>query len=347
MIKKVLLVAVLCCVIFCMCAPTLALADEEVAVYLGGTPLGLKLVSDGMVVAGFAPVNGLLSPAKQSGLCIGDVLVKVQDVPVHTRYDVQRALDQATGPVTLSLVRQGNPISLSLYPALGADGHPLLGVYLQPGLEGLGTLTYVRLDTLQYGALGHGVEQNGALASLYDGAVYAATITSVVKGQQDKAGELVGNITSLSLGNLVANTPYGVFGEADSNRYASRPSVRTLPRSKVAKGDAVVVCTVGGADPAYYAATITEVRRGDDVKSFTIRITDPRLLAATGGIVQGMSGSPVLQEGRWVGAVTHVTLEDSALGYGIFVDAMFAASPQEGAFRHPAPWPTYLFASLA
>ena len=305
----------------------------EVEVYLGGTHLSVDMVTDGLVVVGFAEVPtaaGMLSPAKAAGLAVGDVLWAIDDAPVRTRYDVQRALLAAEGgTVSLSVARDGQSLTLFATPAYVATDGYVLGVYLREGVEGVGTLTYVRAGDHTFAALGHGVEDpdTGGLPAPFRAKVYASRITDVVKGQAGEAGELRGTVGEGSpIGTVTANTPLGLYGHADEAMYAGRPKVKVASRGEVKEGDAVVVCALRDEAPRGYAVRITAVRRqsSPEPKGISLQVTDPRLLAATGGIVQGMSGSPILQNGRLVGAVTHVLVDDPTSGYGVYIDFMLA-----------------------
>lgn len=302
----------------------------DIQVYLGGTHLSVDMVQDGLVVMGFADVrqaDGTRSPARESGLLEGDILRLIDGNPVRTRYDVQQALQRSSGRVVvLEINRAGQALTLYALPADTPEGY-LLGVFLKQGVQGIGTLTYVRCDAPTYAALGHGIvdPDTGALAEPYHGRVYASTITDVIEGRQGAAGELRGSVCDgASIGTVTANTDYGVFGKAEPTMYAGLQKVYVTPRERVHEGDAVIVCTLDGDAVGYYAARITACRRQDAPrqKGMTIKVTDSRLIAKTGGIVQGMSGSPILQDGRLVGAVTHVTLDDPTEGYGVYADFM-------------------------
>lgn len=308
-------------------------ARAQQQVYLGGTPLGIRTVQEGLVVQGFATVNDKESPAKAGGVRIGDVLLAVDGQKTDTRFEVQNALLLSRGGVVLSLLRDGSAQSVLVAPAT-EKGEKRLGLYLQEGAEGIGTLTYVTSDTMQYGALGHGIEADWGMAPLSEGAVFDTSILRVVKGEKGKAGELVGTIGQEEIGTLTANTAGGIFGEAYAAMVAGRPTVTVADRQAVHTGDAVIVCTLSGSSPVYYAASITAVQPKEEYKGIVLSMTDNRLLEQSGGIVQGMSGSPILQDGKLIGAVTHVTLENPRLGYGIFIDSMMAQSPSVA--------PTYL-----
>ena len=295
-------------------------AQADAQVYLGGIPLGIKPVGQGLVVQDLAPVGNAPSPCAGK-VQAGDVLRTIDGRTIDTRADVAQAIDGRI-EVQLGLVSNGKALYRTVRPAIDSDGVARLGLYLVQGLEGLGTLTFVIPDTYCYGALGHGVEDSVGLAPVADGAVYAATISGVRRGQKGDPGELRGHVGDKKLGDIQRNTSVGLYGAADSAMVADLSLVEVAPRSAVQTGDAVIVCTVQNDKIGYYAVKITALQRKADVKGITLTVTDPRLSSITGGIVQGMSGSPILQNGRLVGAVTHVTVDDPALGYGVFVDVM-------------------------
>lgn len=319
---------------FALC-PVGVAAGEPVAteteVYLGGTHLSIDLVQDGLVVMGFADVRtaeGTVCPARTAGIEVGDVLWQIDGTPIRTRFDVQRALLASNGnPVAMSVHRDGQQLTLYAVPAQSRDEGLLLGVYLKDGVQGVGTLTYVRCDTHDFAALGHGVvdPDTDQLADLYRGKVYASRVTDIVKGRAGEAGELKGTLLEGPvIGTVSANTQLGIYGKAEPLMYADLPRVKVASRGEVAEGDAVVVCALTDEAPRYYAIRITACKKQDASapKGISFRVTDNRLLSATGGVVQGMSGSPILQNGRLIGAVTHVLMDDPAEGYGVYIDFM-------------------------
>ena len=309
--------------------PAQAAAEAEIEVYLGGTQLGICTVRDGLVVMGFAPVRAEGDcPALDAGLAVGDVLIAIDGHVVRTRADVQQCLALAAGRgVDMTVMRDGVRKDMLATPVL-RDGQYLLGVYLRDGVEGIGTLTYVRCDTHGFGALGHAIENldTGEPAMLYHAIAYKTKVTDVVKGVRGTPGELKAPVGGDEVGTVTKNTALGVYGQAEPAMYEGLERVKVGGRQHVHEGDAVLVCALGEDNPRYYAVRIVQCQRQSlpAAKGMRIRVTDPRLLALTGGIVQGMSGSPIMQDGRLIGAVTHVTVDDPAEGYGVYVDFMLA-----------------------
>lgn len=321
------LLAILLCLT--VAVPTAVATAEEIEVYLGGTHIGVDMVEDGLVVMGFGNVPtpiGERCPAKEGGVEVGDVLYAIDGEPVRTRYDVERAVAAAGGlPVLVGLYRNGTNVERTVTPIESADGY-LMGVYLKDGIQGVGTLTFVRADR-RFAALGHGIEDpdTGKLATPYRAKAYAADINSIVKGATGRPGELQGAVgEGRPIGTVEANTDLGIYGVADPAMYEHLPKVKVARRNEVEVGDAVIVTTLMGDKPRYYAVKITQCRRQNEPqqKGLSITVVDQRLLDKTGGIVQGMSGSPILQNGRLVGAVTHVTVDQPTMGYGVYIDFM-------------------------
>ena len=203
---------------------------------------------------------------------------------------------------------------------------------MRDGVTGVGTLTYYDPATGRYGALGHGIadETSGALMPLRDGSVLSAVVADVRPGGHGTAGELVGSFDADDrIGAIERNGLFGIFGTLDAPPDGT--PVETAPASAVRTGSATILSTVAGDTVQAYAVNITRVYHDGASTRFAITVTDPALLAATGGIVQGMSGSPILQDGRLIGAVTHVLLADPAKGYGVSIDDMLAAAQAQAA----------------
>lgn len=332
-LQKIAVIVVLC-VALCLLPLWLGATApvEEAQVYLGGTPLYMRMVQQGMVVIGLQEVvtpQGSVTPAIDGGVRLGDVLVAIDGVAVYTRSDVQQALDKASGKeVSLRLSRDGQDIDVRVLPAYDTvlRGYRL-GIYLKDGIEGIGTLTYVRMDNGRFGALGHAIidPDTRSATQPVGGCVYAASIVGIVKGKAGEAGQLQGSMGSgACIGTLDSNTAYGVFGRATEVMSNGLQTIKVAHRRSVHTGEAMIYTTVAGSTPKGYAVEIMEVKRQpqEQIKGIYLKVTDPRLLAETGGIVQGMSGSPIVQDGRLVGAVTHVVVSDPAVGYGVFVDFM-------------------------
>ena len=231
--------------------------------------------------------------------------------------------------MTLDVLREGEKTTLAVAPVMTGPSEYKLGLWVRDNTQGIGTLTYVD-ENGNYGALGHGISDvdAGTLLSLSSGRLYHTDILSVVKGEKGSPGELSGVIhyqDDQILGTITKNTDMGIFGclTCSLNQFTTKSPVEVGYKQEIETGPATVLTTVDG-HTREYGIEITKINlSSQDVnKSMVIRVTDPELLEKTGGIVQGMSGSPILQNGRLIGAVTHVFIQDSTQGYAIFVENM-------------------------
>lgn len=297
-----------------------------------GRAVGIELETDGVMVAGLNEVegeNGRASPAAQAGLLAGDVITAIGERAVRSAADVLTALSELDGsPVEVKLRRGGEERSVRVTPARSAEGRWLLGLWLREGVSGIGTVTYYDPESGAFGALGHGINdaENGALLPFDGGNITGAAVVDVVKGAPGAPGELCGMPDrDRVLGVLGKNTGCGVFGTAQFED-AGAP-IPVAGEDEVRLGPATILATVNGEETEAYQVEISRIyRRPQDHRFLMLTVTDPRLLEQTGGIVQGMSGSPILQDGKLVGAVTHVLLSDATRGYGISIREMLDAA---------------------
>lgn len=291
----------------------------------GGQIIGLQLQDGTVTVADFDEDLG--KAAKNAGLARGDRLVSIDDTPIRTAQDVREALQCSDGRVTLRVNRDGKAKTLSLEPPVTDDG-PRLGVYLRQGTGGMGTVTYYDPNTQRFGTLGHGVnDKSGNLLPMQTGSAYSASVYGVNKGKAGTPGQLLGSVTNPeSLGKLEKNTNRGVFGKGEL-KLTDQPLPVAQP-SEVRAGEATIRSTVDGNGLREYSVEILKIypTGAERTRNMLLKVTDPDLLAATGGIVQGMSGSPIIQDGKLVGAVTHVLVNDPTTGYGIFIENMLDAA---------------------
>ena len=291
----------------------------------GGQIIGLQLCRDTVTVAAFDDKLG--AAGKSAGLQIGDEILSVNGRAVSTAEDVRSALECSDGTVEMWVNRQGREKKLKLTPAITDQG-PRLGVYLRDGITGIGTVSWYDPDTGKFGTLGHGVSDSGGkLLDMTKGGAYCADVVTVKKGMAGEPGQLKGAVSAAGrIGELYRNTQQGVFGTSAAG-WKGEP----LPVGEaedVRTGDAVIRSTVSGRDVREYSVEILKIYPSSrtDGRNLLLRITDPALLEATGGIVQGMSGSPIIQDGKLVGAVTHVLVNDPTTGYGIFIENMLDAA---------------------
>lgn len=291
----------------------------------GGQVIGLQLHNDTLTVAAFDETLG--TAAKAGGLRIGDEILTVNGAPVCTAEAVRSALESTGEPVQITVRRKAKTEALTVKPLETADG-PRLGVYLKQGIAGIGTVTWYDPATGVFGTLGHGVNDcRGGLAKLTEGTAFPAEILSVKKGACGDPGQLKGNAEAGNVfGQLLRNTPQGVFGVTRSG-FPGEP-LPVADYEDISAGPATIRSTVAGSTVQEYSVEILKIypENKPDCRNFLLKVTDPALLAATGGIVQGMSGSPIVQNGKLVGAVTHVLVNDPTRGYGIFIENMLEAA---------------------
>ena len=290
-----------------------------------GKIIGLQLSNDTVTVVAYDDALG--ENAKDAGLKIGDEIVKVDGAAVASAEDVRTALNQCDADVELT-VRRGSKLStLNLTPEQTEDG-PRLGVYLRQGIAGIGTVTFYDPETGKFGTLGHGVsDAKGNLLKMTKGTAYEATILSVKKGKSGDPGQLKGTADAVStFGTLLRNTPQGVFGITKQG-WKGEP-VPVADYEEIHMGEATIRSTISGDAVQEYSVEILKIypESRADGRNFLIKVTDSELLATTGGIVQGMSGSPIMQDGKLIGAVTHVLVNSPDTGYGIFIDNMLDAA---------------------
>ena len=309
-------------VFFLFLMPTVADAAE--LLIPGGQIIGLQLQNGTVTVAAFDDVLGVA--ARDAGIRVGDEILTVDGQAVSCTEDIRGVLKQTGSPVTLSIRRSGKQHTIRVEPQ-PTDSGPRLGIYLKQGITGIGTISWYDPETGVFGTLGHGVhDANGRLLNMTAGTAYHAQVISVRKGQSGDPGLLKGNADSRDIcGSLFRNTPQGVFGTAPKIKESAAIPVAEF--QDVRTGSAVIRSTVAGTDIQEYSVEILKIypREKTDGRNFLIKITDPELLSTTGGIVQGMSGSPIIQDGKLIGAVTHVLVNDPTRGYGIFIENMLDA----------------------
>ena len=286
----------------------------------GGNTIGLSLQTDGVAVVDFSA-----ELPKKAGLREGDLICAVDGQPVSTATQVTQAVEASGGrPVELTLKRGEEEKNVTLSPNQTSDGWRL-GILVRDSISGIGTVTYYDPETGSFGALGHGVGGKSGLLPMRGGSVLPSVITSVVKGREGTPGALQGSVTGrTATGKIVKNTSCGIFGTMECPDAAT---VDVATADQVHTGGAVIRSNVRGDRVEEFEVKLAAIYPDDaNDRNLLLQVTDPDLLELTGGIVQGMSGSPILQDGRLVGAVTHVLVDDPTRGYGIFIGNMLNAA---------------------
>lgn len=308
-----------------------ASADESGrVVYVGGMAAGFTLKTGSAQIIGVCDVvseDGAGSPAGNAGLRPGDCIVKVAGIEIETINELNEIVNKSKGKaLEFEIMRGEENICLSITPKKEKTTNKYkIGVLVRDCVSGVGTITYVDKESGRFGALGHSVEgENKKEMRILDGVVYQCSIIGVTKGVRGRAGELRGMfLTEKPIGGAEKLSCAGIFGAVGENFSIDKREAVIASTSEAKPGNAYIYSTISGICPEKYEIEVVKVDKNNkENKNFVIKITDSRLLEETGGIVQGMSGSPIIQEGKMIGAVTHVFLNDPTRGYGIKIDAM-------------------------
>ena len=291
---------------------------------VGGSVFGAKIKQAYVSVSDPMDVNELSA---------GDKIISANGCNIERPADLKKVVSECQGhEVNLVCIRDGKTLNLTVKPKL-IDGEYKLGIALKDGAAGIGTITYIDPETGEFGGLGHGIcdTDTGEVIEMDIGEVTGVILGGVKKGESGKPGELSGILTDKVTGVLYRNTECGVFGKLDKIPESMlAESVEVAHRDEVHTGEATIYSTVKMGTRKEFKIEITEINKtSTGTKSFKIKVTDPALIAATGGVVRGMSGSPIIQDGKLVGAVTHVMVANPTEGYGIFIENMLNAANSE------------------
>ena len=305
-----------------------ALVTDRPTVTVCGTPFGVKMFSEGALVVGFSDIvtaDGTVNPAKQAGLRLGDRVIRLGAAATETNDAVHEALEAAEGqPLELVYVRDNEQRQTVLTPVWDeAAGQWRAGMWVRDSSAGVGTMTFVDAENGVFAGLGHPISDSdtGESVALRSGEIVPCQIVGCTSGTVGSPGELKGRFLSThALGTICINGENGVYGRTRAD--FSGQQMEMAFAQEVVPGEAEIWTTVSGEQPQAYTIRIEKVSDAAPGRNMVLRVTDKRLLARTGGIVQGMSGSPIVQNGRLVGAVTHVLVNDPTRGYGIFAETM-------------------------
>ncbi|MBQ6413575.1 MAG: SpoIVB peptidase [Ruminococcus sp.] len=322
---SVMLIAVLLTPVFSVSA-----ADERRTVRLGGVPFGLTMYTGGVIVVNVREEDD--SPAYAAGIRENDLILSADGKEVSSNEQLKEIVSRSGGEdIELSVIRGKSPISVTITPEQDEDGDYSVGMWVRDSTAGLGTVTYFDESTHSFGALGHGIcdRDTGMLMPLGSGQVVKAEIESISKAKKGIAGGLNGIMTDDEIGELTVNSAFGVYG-----RYTATPEGEEYPcayDSEIRTGKATVYTTLDDSGIGAYEVEIENLNLNDKSgQNMVLRVTDEELLDKTGGIIQGMSGSPIVQDGRLIGAVTHVFVNSPEKGYAITIGNMLSCYEQFG-----------------
>lgn len=311
----------------------------------GGMPFGVKFFTEGAVVLGTTGVetaSGLVSPAKDAGIKAGDVIIRAGGTQFQSATELTSFVSGCGGkPISVTYIRDGEEVTVKITPAKELEsGEYRLGVFVRDSTAGLGTVTYIEPESGNFGGLGHGIyeSESRVLLPLGRGAVVDVEVTGVVKSVRNGPGRLNGKFGNVAVGELDSNCHQGVFGSYARMPQNCQKPIPVALWDDIREGKAEVLTTLSGTEPKSYEIEIEEIyENSGSVKNFLVCVTDKELLDITGGIVQGMSGSPIIQNGRLIGAVTHVLVNDPTHGYGIAIENMLSAAEAESTCSNSLP----------
>lgn len=306
--------------------------QQPLELAVGGNLIGLRMDTDGVAVVGLSYVigkdNQRSTPLEDAGLAVGDRILTMNGQQVNSIDELEKIVSQSEGTaIQVDYVRDNQSLSTSIQPTLCADGSYKIGAWVRDSTAGIGTMTFYNPENNTFGALGHAITDvdTGMPIKISDGNVLHCTINSVSKSERGTPGEIHGGLDrSYVMGKIYGNCGSGIFGTMEAAPEGSGSMVLPVAsKFSVSTGPATILCSLDGTRVKEYQIHIEKTNtNSDSTKGLVIEITDPELLKETGGIVQGMSGSPIIQNGRLVGAVTHVFINNPTKGYGIFIENM-------------------------
>ena len=318
--NKVLILFSAALLAFVWLSTALGVSAQAVDVYVGGMPAGFTLGLGGAQVVGICEVltdEGALCPAREAGIVVGDIIYSLNGVRIETAADIDKVLESGHGKAKLSLKRGNERVETQIEPAADlVSGHKKLGVLIRDSISGIGTVTYIEKGSLRFASLGHPVaDECGNLMNVNKGNIYQCSIVNVIKGERGKAGELKGLfLNEKAIAEADKNCATGIYGTFRNNYDLS--CLRVVRIGEDARpGKASILTTVDGMNPKEYSVSIIKVdKENKQNKNYVLKITDKNLLERTGGIVQGMSGSPIIHNDKLIGELTHVFLKEPKSG---------------------------------
>lgn len=308
---------------------------KDIELYAGGNSVGVRVSTDGVLAVGYSDLttnNGeITSPAQNGGIQIGDRLISINGKKIKNSKDLSKKINESKSEsIQILLERNGEEVNQKINLAKNQDGDYKIGLWVRDSTAGVGTLTFYDKESGKYGAIGHPItdSETDKILSIKNGDLLNSSIISIKKGVKGNPGELRGIFSSdkTSIGNVTGNTQCGIFGSMNKEnlKNINNKVYKVGWRDEIQPGPAQIITTIDEEGPKLYDIEIVKVAKQDVVstKSMVIRVTDEKLLEKTGGVVQGMSGSPIIQNDKIIGAVTHVLVNKPEVGYGIYIEWM-------------------------
>lgn len=295
-----------------------------------GNAIGLKLYTEGVLVVGMTEIEGE-KPFENTGLEEGDRIISINDKKIENTEDLIETVNDMQGKkIKIKYISNSNEeLTTNITPVKTKDNEYKLGLWVRDAAAGVGTASFYEPSSGMFASLGHGITDidTGKLITIANGELVNSNIITVVKGEKGKPGEIRGSIEGQTkLGDILKNTSFGIFGKItnEAKLQSTQKEMEVLARNEIKQGKAQIICELENDSKKYYDIEIQKIYTANnkDNKSMLIKVTDKELLEKTGGIIQGMSGSPIIQNGKFVGAVTHVLVNDPTTGYAVFADMM-------------------------
>ena len=304
-----------------------------------GEVIGLKLYTNGVLIVGLSEIedieNNKVKPYENTEIREGDTIIQIDNKEIDSVNTLKEIVNKSNGKtLNLVLVRDGTVLTSNIVPVKVGKSEYKLGLWVRDAATGVGTLTYYNPETEEFGALGHGISDSdtGKMIEIESGELVTSKIISITKGISGAAGELRGTILNQpTIGQVNKNTNFGIFGILDNNENLNidyNKKMKVALRKEIQEGDAKILCNIDGTGIKEYDIKIEKIylENNDDNKSFMIRVSDEKLIEETGGIIRGLSGAPIIQNGKFIGAITNVLVANPEVGYGIFADLMIKNS---------------------
>ena len=308
---------------------------KDIELYAGGNSVGVRVSTDGVLAVGYSDLTTgegeVESPAQNGGIQIGDRLISVNGNKIKNSKDLSKKINESKSEnVEILIERNGEEITKNINLSKNADGDYKIGLWVRDSTAGVGTLTFYDKESGKYGAIGHPItdSETEKILSIKNGDLLNSSIISIKKGVKGNPGELRGIFSSdkKPIGNVTGNTQCGIFGSMNTEnlKNINNKTYKVGCRDEIQPGPAQIITTIDEEGPKLYDIEIVKLAKQDSIstKSMVIKITDERLLEKTGGVVQGMSGSPIIQNNKIIGAVTHVLVNKPEVGYGIYIEWM-------------------------